>query len=208
MHRFMTAALIMLTFASAASAQYRSHRHYRNSFNNTRNSMNYVMVPAGTSVSVRLDSNISTDNVQQGDAWNGTVTQNVVTNNGVAIPAGSLVEGVVTNFAQGTHSTRAQLALGLRSVTVNGQSRTMFGEAQPVIAGTSRAKKLGAIAGGAAVGALLGHTVARDNHGTLIGGLVGGAAGYGLTRNAMRTLQLKPGTTLSFVTSENMMAQR
>ncbi len=201
-HTLVAGTLVMLTLGTGANAMTR-HHHNRNTTTN-RN----VMVAAGTSINVRIDSAISTDNTHQGDAWNGTVSENVVTGSGIAIPAGSAIQGVVTSFAQGTHDTRAQLALGLRSVTVNGQPRSMFAQAAPVIAGTSRAKKLGAIAGGAAVGAVLGHTVAKDEHGTLIGGLVGGAAGYGLTRNALRTLQLKPGTVLSFTMSENMLAAR
>lgn len=201
-YTLVAGTLVMLALGTGANAMTR--HHYTRHASNNRN----VMVAAGTSINVRLDSAISTDNTHRGDAWSGTVSENVVTNSGVAIPAGSAVQGVVTSFVQGTHDARAQLALGLRSVTVNGRPRSMFAQAAPIIAGTSRAKKLGAIAGGAAAGALLGHTVARDEHGTLIGGLVGGAAGYGLTRNALRTLQLKPGTVLSFTMSENMLALR
>ena len=185
---------------------------------------NRILMPAGTSFNVRLDSQVSTENDPSGDTWNGTVTQSVISGNRVVIPAGTPVEGVVTSSAQGTHSTRPsmQLAkqgaatrhrvdsmqLAVRRVSVDGRSQVVNADTEPIVADSNRARKLGAIAGGAAVGALLGHTVARGNHGTLIGGLLGGAAGYGLTRHANRTMQLKPGTVLTFTTRSDVLAYR
>ena len=167
-----------------------------------------VLVSAGTPISVRLDSQISTEDARSGNTWNGTVSQSVYSGGRVVIPAGSPVEGVVTTAAQGTHDSKARLGLAVRRVTVNGRTQSMNANTATIVAGSNRAKKLGAIAIGAGAGALLGHTVAKDNHGTLIGGLVGGAAGYGLTRNALRTLQIKPGTVVTFSTSQDVMAYR
>ena len=164
-------------------------------------------VPAGSSINVQLNSKISTDSNQPGDTWTGTVTQSVYAGNRVVIPAGSPVTGVISGLTQGTHQTRPQLSLALREVNANGQTYALNADTQPIVAGTNRARKLGVIAGSAAVGALVGHTVAKDKHGTLIGGLLGGAAGYGVSRNAMRTMQLKPGTVLTF-TSRQQMAVR
>jgi hypothetical protein len=205
MKALVTGTLMILALGSVTTSQARTNVYHRGGWN-SRN-VN-VMVPAGTSINVQLNSAISTDNAHQGDSWTGTVSQSIASSNGVAVQAGSPVEGVVTSAVQGTHSTPAQLALAVRRVTVNGQSLAMNAESLPIVAGTSRAKKIGAIAGGAAVGALLGHTVAKGSHGTLIGGLLGGAAGYGLTRNAFRTLQLKSGTVVSFTTSENLVARQ
>ena len=165
-------------------------------------------VPAGSVVNVRLDQKISTEDAHSGDSWNGTVTNDVVSDGRVMIPAGSPVRGVVTQAAQGTHDSRAQLALALRRVDVNGDTRAINADTEPIIADSHRAKKVGAIVGGAAAGALLGKAVAGKNHGTLIGGIIGGAAGYGLTRHAMRTMQLKEGTVLSFTIREDMVVQR
>jgi hypothetical protein len=205
--------LVMLACTSAAYAQQNGPRHYghRNSRNSNRSqSYNRTdMIPAGTAITIRLDSEISTDSGHQGDAWAGTVEQAVVYSSGATIPARSPGQGVVSSMAQGTRNTHAQLALALRQVTLNGQSQAIHAQTEPIVAGSQTARKLGAVAVGAAAGALLGHTVARDNHGTRIGGVVGGAAGYRLTRNAMRTLVLKPGTLIGFVTSSNsMMARR
>jgi hypothetical protein len=163
---------------------------------------------AGTPIDVRLDSKISTEHASRGDTWTGTVSQSVVQGGRVLIPAGSRVTGTVTQAAQGTHSTKPSLDLAVRQVTVDGRSHTLRAETEPIVGGSKRAKKIGAIAGGAAVGALIGRGVAKDKHGTLIGGLLGGAAGYGLTRNALRTLQLKPGTVVRFTTTQDMVAMR
>jgi hypothetical protein len=167
-----------------------------------------VLIPAGTAFNVRLDSQVSTEEAQSGDAWTGTVTQSVIADNRVVIPAGTPVEGVVSYSQQGTHDTRPSMQLAVRQVSVDGRSQTMNADTEPIVAGSNRAKKLGVIAGGAAVGALLGHTVAREHHGTLVGGILGGAAGYGLSRHALRTMQLKPGTVLTFTTRSDVLAYR
>ena len=201
-----TLAIIALgtvgSMAPTADAQNRTYRRsgwYRSS----------ATVPAGTSVNVRIDSKISTEDATSGDSWSGTVSQSVVSSGGrVVIPAGSPVTGVVTAAAQGTHKERPYLDLAVRQVNVNGRWVTMNAGTEPIVADSKRAKKIGAVVGGAAVGALLGRAVAKDHHGTLIGGLLGGAAGYGATRHALRTLQLKPGTVVTFQTNSEVLARR
>ena len=201
---FAVAIVVLGSLSGALTSTEASARNYhpRNGYRSAST------LPAGASFDVRVDTKISTETAHSGDSWTGTLAQSVVSGDRVMFPAGSQVTGVVTSAAQGTHSSRAQLGLAVRGVLVNGRTYPMNADARPIIAGTSRARKLGAIAGGAAVGALLGHTVARDNHGTLVGGLVGGAAGYGLTRNAFRTLELQPGTVLSFTTRQQVAINR
>ena len=76
-------------------------------------------IPQGTTLEVRLDSKISTDDMHSGDGWTGTVNQPVMAGGRVMIPAGSPVRGVITSSAQGTHTTRASVALAVRQVQVN-----------------------------------------------------------------------------------------
>ena len=83
----------------------------------------------------------------------------------------------------------------------------MNATSENIVAGSKNAQKIGAIAIGAAAGALLGHAVS-ERHGGLIGGLLGGVAGYGATRHAYRTLVLKPGTEITFTTTEDLVASR
>lgn len=208
-----TFAMMIFALGSLSSAWGQNYggwnRGYRN--DESRGYRGYrsaVMVPAGTNIDVRLDSRISTDDTRPGTTWSGTVYHSVMRGNRVAIPAGSPVTGIVTSSVQGTHETRPEVALALRSVEVDGRSLRVSGETEPIVAGSNRARKIGAIAGGAAAGALLGHAVGEHHHGTLIGGLLGGAAGYGLTRHAFRTMELKPGTVLTFTANEDVVARR
>ena len=210
MRKQMLATVAILALSSVcamwstgeARDRYGRYQGYRSGYQSR------VLIPAGTSFNVRLDSKVSTENDQSGDTWTGTVSQSVIADNRVVIPAGTPVEGVVTSSQQGTHSTRPSMQLAVSRVTVDGRSQTVNADTEPIVAGSNRAKKLGVIAGGAAVGALLGHTVAKDSHGTLIGGVLGGAAGYGLSRHALRTMQLKPGTVLTFTTRSDVLAYR
>jgi hypothetical protein len=199
-------ALMMLVLGSLSAAigqpqdqGYRWHRHGGWRVSST--------IPAGTQIAVRLDSKISTERQQQGDQWTGTLAQPVVANGRVMIPEGSPVSGVITYATQGSHENRAQLDLAVRDVNLNGESVRMNAETESIIAGSSRAKRIGAIAGGAAAGALLGHAVGGRTGG-LIGGLLGGGAGYKLTEHSFRSLSLDPGTVLTFTTSEDVLARR
>src|SRR5437016_6414263 len=129
------AAIALVVFArgslSVASAQnyHRGGTWWRSS-----------SIPAGTTMNVRLDSGISTESSQSGDSWTGTVSQSVYANGNVVIPAGSPVEGVVTNAMQGTHETRPEIDLSVRQVTVNGQTRSLRADTPPIVAGSNRAK--------------------------------------------------------------------
>jgi len=162
---------------------------------------------ANTPITVRLESQVSTDDSHQGDRWRGRVAEDVMSRRGVVIPAGTPVSGVVTTTLQGTHEQPAELGLALRGAELNGQWLRMNAETEPIVAGSHRAQKLGAIAGGAAVGAIVGHSISHE-HGGLIGGLLGGALGYGATQHAFRTLELKPGTLITFTTTQDVYARR
>ena len=204
-------ALVVLTLgtlgAAVAEAQNWRDRGYRESYRSRWGYRTSVMVPAGTPIDVRLDTKISTDDNSSGDTWTGTVYRSVVSGGRVAIPAGSAVSGVVVNAVQGTHDSRPQIALAVRDVNVDGRSLRVNAETEPIVGGSKRAKKLGAIVGGAAAGALVGGLVG-DRKGSVIGGLLGGAAGYGLTRHALRTMQLKPGTVVTFTAQNDVVARR
>jgi hypothetical protein len=204
-------ALVVLTMgtlgAVVAEAQNWRDRGYNESYRSRWGYRTSVMVPAGTPIDVRLDTKISTDDNQSGDTWTGTVYRSVVSGGRVAIPAGSSVSGVVVNTVEGTHNNKPQIALAVRDVNVDGRSVRVNAETEPIVGGSQRAKKIGAIVGGAAAGALVGGLVG-DRKGSVIGGLLGGAAGYGLTRHALRTMVLKPGTVVTFTAQNDVVARR
>ncbi len=181
------------------SGDWRRDRDYRYSRNG--------VMRANTPFDVRIESKLSTDDIRQGEAWQGVVVQDVMSRGSVVLPAGTGVRGVVTQSVQGTHDQPASMNLAVREASINGDRVTLNADTEPIVAGSNRAKKIGAIAGGAAIGALLGHSISHE-HGGVIGGLLGGAAGYGATRHAFRTLVLKPGTVVTFTTTQDVYAMR
>ena len=68
--------------------------------------------------------------------------------------------------------SRARLELGVRAVLLGDRRTALRARSEPIIAGSTRARNLGAIAGGAAAGALIGKATG-DNAGK--GALIGGA---------------------------------
>jgi hypothetical protein len=193
--------------ATAQNRPYGNDRGYRYERDRDRDFYGNALVPAGTPMDVRLATEVSTENANVGDQWTGTLDRPVMRRGQILIPEGSQVVGVVTASQQGTHETRPEIDLAVRRVMVNGRMRSLTADTEPIVGESNRAKKIGAIVGGAAVGGLVGHAISHE-HGGLIGGLLGGAAGYGATRHAFRTLTLRPGSEIVFTTSQELMVWR
>jgi hypothetical protein len=138
-----------------------------------------VTMPAGTPIKIAVAASITSETAQPGDTWNGTVQEPVVVGDRIVIPAGSLVTGVVSGAKPAEKGSRAVLVLGVKSIEANGKSYAVSATADSIVAGSTRARNVGAVAGGAAAGALLGKAIGGSNKGALIGGLVGGAAATG-----------------------------
>lgn len=162
-----------------------------------------VTVPAGTGVKVAMTAKISSETAQQGDTWTGTVQDPVIVGDRVAIPAGSVVTGVVAGVAPAAKGSRAMLLLSVKSVDVNGKTRALSAGTDSIIAGSTRARNLGAIAGGAAAGALIGKAVGGGGKGALIGGLIGGAAATGgVAASKGYQVEVKEGTEIVFTVND------
>jgi len=162
-----------------------------------------ALVPSGTQISVRTDQAI---NVKGGDNQNntnntnsnnnpnypnnnttyngnqlysGTIATDVMDSSGrVAIPSGSPVQLAVIS------TNDKQLTLDLRSVTVNGQTYSIYSD-DTSAAGSNKNGGLGAnkrtgtyVGGGALAGTLIG-AIAGGAKGAAIGAIAGGAAGAG-----------------------------
>ena len=164
-----------------------------------------VTVPAGTELEVQLAQTISSETADRGDAWRGVVTHAVIADGREVIPAGSMVEGVVTGAQQARKGGRARLALGVRAVRVSGRKTTITAEAEPMVAGSTAARNLGAIAGGAAAGALLGKVMGGESSDATKGAIIGSAVATGVVA-ASKGYQVvvKDGTELSFSVREDV----
>lgn len=157
-----------------------------------------VTVPEGTPIKVTMDAQISSETAQPGDTWTGVVKEPVVVGTAAPIPAGSIVRGVITGSEAAQRGNRAFLVLSVTSVTVAGKEHTIAAGTDSIIAGSPRARNLGAIAGSAAAGALIGKAVGGGK-GALIGGILGGATATGVVAKSKGyQVVLKPGTELTF----------
>ena len=158
-----------------------------------------VTVPEGTPIKVTMDAQISSETAQPGDTWTGVVKEPVVIGTAAPIPAGSIVHGVITGSEVAERGDRAFLVLAVRSITVEGKEYSVAAGTDSIIAGSPRARNLGAIAGGAAAGALIGKAIGGSGKGALIGGILGGAAATGaVAKSKGYQVVLKPGTELTF----------
>ena len=164
-----------------------------------------VSVPSGTAIEVRLTSGVSSETARRGDSWTGSVTSAVTSGDRVLIPAGTPVRGTVSVARAAQRGTRAEIGLEMHSVMMHGESYKVEATSEPVIAGSPRARNLGAIAGGAAAGALLGKAIGGDGHDALIGGVLGGAAAGGaVAASKGYQVRLQSGTVMTFRTPETV----
>jgi hypothetical protein len=157
-----------------------------------------VTVPSGTSLDVTLGTGLSSASASVGDAWTGAVV-----NGRDGIPAGSAVNGTVSAVKAAQKGDRAMLDLRLTSITVEGHRYAVHGGTEAVVAGSTRARNLGAIAASAAGGALVGQAVSGSGKGALVGAVVGGGVATGVVAASDGyQVALKSGTQLTFTTSE------
>ena len=95
------------------------------------------------------------------------------------------------------------LDLAVTHITVEGRSYRVHGGTEAIVAGSTRARNLGAIAAGAGAGALIGKAVGGSSKGAIIGGIIGGAAASGaVAASKGYQVAIKPGTTVDFVINE------
>jgi hypothetical protein len=162
-----------------------------------------ITMGAGTSVKIEITAAITSETAQQGDAWTGTVKENVIVGNRVVIPAGSTVNGVVNGSTPAKKGDRAMLLLGINSVNVDGKDIMVRGSTDSIIAGSTRARNVGTVGAGAAAGAVIGHAIGGSGKGSLIGGLIGAAATSAIVSGTKGyQVTIKPGAEITFQTDE------
>lgn len=158
-----------------------------------------IVIPAGTALTVRLESAVGSKTSNEGDPFEASMAEPVLLGDKVVIPKGASASGVVTQaHAAGRFKGGATLDLTLKSVTIDGQPYAI--QTSSVMEATKGKGKRSAalIGGGAAGGALLGGLIGGGK-GAGIGALAGGGAGTagaGLTGN--RDISLPVETLLKF----------
>ena len=136
-------------------------------------------IAAGTGLKITMTTPLSSETASLGQEWSGAIAEAVTVGNLAPFPAGSIVHGVVDGVKPAEKGDRAVLVLRLTSIEANGKTHPISATSDSLIAGSTRARNVGAVAGGAAAGALIGKAVSGSGKGALIGGLIGGAAATG-----------------------------
>jgi hypothetical protein len=162
-----------------------------------------LVIPAGTSVMVRMGNTINTKTANPGDSFTGTLAQSLAVNGVVAVRTGAGVAGtVVDSKSPGRFKGEGYLAIALTSINVKGVPTTIHtSEYAQTIKG--KGKRTGAFVGGGAGGGALIGGLAGGGKGALIGGLVGagaGTAGAAFTGNKELTVQAESVVTFKLRT--------
>ena len=206
---WITSATLVAAFAflGCRSEQQASQSAADNSTSSTTHSSTAriadLSLPSGTSINVTLGTGLSSETANLGDAWTGVVSSPVVVNGRTLAPAGSVAGGTVTGVLAAHKGNRAMLDLGLTSFTVGDRTYRVHGTTEAIIAGSPRARNLGAIGAATAAGAIVGHAIGGSGKGTLIGAIVGGGAATGVVSQTKGwQVVMKQGTPLTFTTSE------
>jgi hypothetical protein len=166
-------------------------------------------IPAGTTLTIRIDQRISVKSSRAGDTFTGEFVNPVVASDDrVLVPKGALVGGVVdVSHRRGHFKGSSLLELRLTSLTLNG---IRYPLATRDLARTKKGKgrrSTAMIGGGAGLGMLVGG-VATGGVGLVVGGLVGGGAGTaaaGLTGN--RDIDIPAESIVHFKLAQDLIVQ-
>lgn len=168
-----------------------------------------LVVPAGTTVTVRLGSALGSKLSQSGETFSGTVAKEVVVGNRVAIPHGTPVTGTVVDAKSlGRFKGAAELQVRLDSINLNGADLPVRAAAQTFTAKGKGKRTAVMTGGGAALGGLIGG-LAGGGKGAAIGlaaGAGAGAGGSAFTGN--KDIVLPAESALSFQLSHSLEIRR
>ena len=147
----------------------------------TRHQGDWTILPVGTSISVRTDQDIDSQNAAEGRTFPGSIVQDVADSNGnIVIPRGTPAMLIVRRMTEGGTLSSGSYVLDLDSVQVNGRRYVV--ETQEIERGETGIGKnkrtAEYVGGGAVLGTLLG-AIAGGGKGAAIGAIAGAAAGGG-----------------------------
>lgn len=143
---------------------------------------NVGTISAGTSLSLRSNSEVCTNTNKVGDKFTATLNEGVVGSNGATIPAGATVTLTVTKLDRSENvNDPIRMEFAVNSVSFGGKSYAL--EAAVTSAAVDRVRNqpksadVKKVVGGAAIGAIAGQVLGKNTKSTVIGAAAGAAAG-------------------------------
>jgi hypothetical protein len=168
----------------------------------------------GTVIHAAIEDSIHSRHDVSGKVVTGRVMQNVTGPDGrTLIAAGSPVQFTVTQVKPGKGNRPGVLEVRVDSITIDGHSRKLEAEIQPIshelrgrgVTGDEAAK----VAVGAAGGAVAGRVIGGNTKGAVIGGVVGAAGGAVVaSETAARDVVVKARTPVAFVLTAPLVTAR
>lgn len=108
-----------------------------------------AVLPTNSEVVVRLNSDVSTKTMREGDTFTGTVAYDVMLGNVVVIPKGSRANGLITwRTGKGAFGKSAKMEYEIRSLDLNGQRIPLAGKFRQEGSGNTGATVATAVAVG------------------------------------------------------------
>jgi hypothetical protein len=158
-----------------------------------------LVVPADAVLGLQIERTISSESARVEDRVEARVSRDVRVGDRVAIPAGSIVQGSVSEVERGGKvKERARLAIRFHTVVLDNGTRLNIKTDSVVREGASPSKESAAKIGGAAIGGAILGAILGGGKGAVIGGATGAAGGTAATMAGDRNpAVLTQGTTVS-----------
>jgi hypothetical protein len=136
-------------------------------------------IPAGTPITVRTQSSLSSEASHSGDSFEAVLDEPIIVQGQTIVPKGAAVTGMVMAAkASGHLQDPGYLRVTLTAISLNGKSLPVQTSSIFAKGGSHEKRNLAMIGGGAGGGALIGG-IAGGGKGALIGSLIGAGGGTG-----------------------------